>query len=115
MWELEKILDGLNKTHKNQTEANDEVWAMICETEKALETLAILHGRFEKVSQRFGEICLEFDKWLLEMQDALEWREEAQRFAEFAAQMVYDGRIDYHRLCEKYGAAEHERGAGLYT
>ena len=72
---------------------NDQAWASDCETEKALETLAIQCARLGKVSEGLGEINIHFDKEFLEMQDALERAREAQRFAEIAAQMVHDGRV----------------------
>ena len=41
-------------------------------TEKALDTHAILHARFDKVSRDFGEVDQTFDKESRELQDALD-------------------------------------------
>ena len=40
---------SLRKTNKCQTEANDKVWSLNRDTEKALDTFEILHERFEPV------------------------------------------------------------------
>ena len=45
---------ALARRAKTQTEANDKVWDSSRKTEKALDTLAILCARFEKVSRDFG-------------------------------------------------------------
>ena len=47
---------SLRKTDKSQTEANDQFWALIKETEKASETLAILHERFEQVNSFLADV-----------------------------------------------------------
>ena len=98
--------------YKNQTEVNDKVRVLNCKTE-TLETLAILHVRFENISQRLGMIDLKFDKEFLEMQDALERTKKAWRFGEIAAQMVHDRRMDYRRLSEEIEAAEHDSNKEL--
>ena len=41
---------SLRKTYGSETEANDKVWSLNQETEKALEALAILYERFEQVN-----------------------------------------------------------------
>ena len=63
---------SLGKTYKTQTEANDKGWDLNRKTEKALDTMAILCARFDKVSRVLGEIDQQFDKDLVDMQDALE-------------------------------------------
>ena len=52
-------------------------------------------------AKAFGEIDVKFDKEVLEVQDALEGAKGAQSFAEFAAHMVRDRRMAYHRLSEE--------------
>ena len=45
---------------------------------------------------------MKLDKEFLEKQDALEGAMEAQRCAEFAAQMVRDRRMEYHQPSEEF-------------
>ena len=51
IWELQRVLEGkkssLCKTYKNQAEANDKIWLLNENTDKALGMLATSHERFE--------------------------------------------------------------------
>ena len=74
--------------------------------EKALDTLAILYARFEKVSRDLGEVGRQFDKEFMELQDAWENHKQAQRTLKIASRRVHDSRMDYHRLSGSYEVAE---------
>ena len=65
---------SLRKTYRCQTEANDKVWSLKKETEKALETLAILHERLEQVNSDLTDIHKKFEKELEKMVEAMRLR-----------------------------------------
>ena len=87
---------SLGTTYKTQTEANDKAWDFLGKTEKALETLAILYARFEKVSRDLGAVDQKFDKEFEYLQDALVNAKQAQMLVEITSQQVLDRRLDYH-------------------
>ena len=78
---------------------------------EALDTLAILYARFEKVSKSLGDVDQKFEKrGFAEVEGALDNAKEAQRFAEIAAQQVHDSRGDYRRHSEDHEAAKDDLG-----
>ena len=65
-----------------KTEANDRVWSLKQETQKALETLAILHELVEQVTCDLSDVDKKINKKFEEMEKT----KEAQKFAEIAVQ-----------------------------
>ena len=52
------------------------------------------------------EVVLLFDKDFVVMQDVMIRAKDAQRFAEVAAEQIYNRRDQYHRHSEDYESAE---------
>ena len=107
-----RVLSGkkasLGKTYKTQTEANDKVWDTNRKTEKALDTVAILYGRFEQVSKDLGEVDHTIDKEFEELQDTLDGQKQVRRLVAIAAQAVHASRVVYHRLSGSCEVAEND-------
>ena len=58
---------------------NDEVSNLNEETEKAMETLAVLHEHFQQVKSDLADIDKKFDKAFEEMEDAMEKANECSK------------------------------------
>ena len=71
-------------------------------TERALDTLAILHESFQQVNSDLANMVKEF----AEMQAEMKRVKEAQRDLEISAQAVHDSRLEYHRLASAFDEAE---------
>ena len=85
---------SLRKTYKNQTEANDKVWDLNRELERALDSLALFYERFEQVNSDLAAADKKIDKPCEEMKDAMENATQGQRLVEIASQAVHDRRTE---------------------
>ena len=104
---------SLRKTYKNQTEANNKVWAVNRDPKRAVDTLALLNERFEQVNSDSAHVDKKFDKHYEEMEDDMEIVKQDQRVVEMASQAVHDSRTDDHRLAISFDQAEGALYEGL--
>ena len=88
--ELQKVLDGKKSQPPQDPQmpdgGNDKVWALNRQTETALDTLAILYQRFERVNSDLANVDKQFDKGCEEVQDAMEKVSGTQESMEISAQ-----------------------------
>ena len=86
MWDL--------RTYKVNTEANSKVYDLNQKTMKSLDTLALLHANFEKVSKDMREVEAQFDRDLHDLAESMrkvsESREQCHDIAETHARIEAD-------------------------
>ena len=75
VWQLQKSLDdkkgSLRKTYKSQTEANEKVWSLNMESEKALEGKASTYERSKQSNEDLCEVDKKFDAEFEEVEDPM--------------------------------------------
>ena len=78
------------KTHKCLSEANDKVWSLNRQTEKALDTLVILYERSEQVKNSFVNVEFEEMKEALEIAEAqAPWRHLRKQYMTAARRTIF--------------------------
>ena len=117
IWELQRILNGqkasFRKIHKTQAEANDKVWSLNENTEKALALLATCCERLEAANEDLCGIDHQFDVEFDQLEILAEKAAKAQREADQAMAQLIRTRNTYRTLATSFGEAEADLNQGL--